>query len=209
MLCDDVVAGGSRVEDAAYFGVALARAGLDFLSLSTGGRFEDAKQPKVGEAAYPYTGPSGYECMPTVYSDERGPFARNVPKQAQVRRAIRQAGLTTPVVVAGGIGDFDTAEGILERGEGDIVGAARQSLADPDWFAKLRAGRGAEVRRCIYKNYCEALDQKHKPVTCQLWDRIEPGLDGGGTTEGGRRRLIAPRWEPGTPSSTKTGGAGR
>ena len=32
---------------------ASPRAGVDFLSLSKGGKFEDAKQPKVGEAAYP------------------------------------------------------------------------------------------------------------------------------------------------------------
>ena len=31
--------------------------------------FEDARPPRVGEAAYPYTGPSGHECMPTVRID--------------------------------------------------------------------------------------------------------------------------------------------
>ena len=31
---------------------------------------------------------------------------------------------------------------------------------------------GAEVRRCTYTNYCEGLDQRHKQVTCQLWDRV-------------------------------------
>ena len=101
-----------------FFGVAFARAGMDFLSLSTGGKFEDAKQPKVGEAAYPYTGPSGYECMPTALSDERGPFARQVPKQAQIRAAVRAAGLATPTVVAGGISTFDQAEGILAARRG-------------------------------------------------------------------------------------------
>ena len=55
---------------------AFAEAGADYLSISKGGRFEDARQPKVGEAVYPYTGRSGYECMPTVISDERGPFGR-------------------------------------------------------------------------------------------------------------------------------------
>ena len=39
---------------------------MDFLSISKGGKFEDAKQPKVGWAVYPYTGPDGHECMPTV-----------------------------------------------------------------------------------------------------------------------------------------------
>ncbi|HEU4615901.1 MAG TPA: NADH:flavin oxidoreductase, partial [Kofleriaceae bacterium] len=58
-LGDDVIEGGNRIDDAAWFGVELARAGLDFLSISKGGKFEDAKQPKVGWAAYPYTGRSG------------------------------------------------------------------------------------------------------------------------------------------------------
>lgn len=196
-LCDETIEGGSDVDDAAFFGAELARAGMDFLSLSTGGKFEDAKQPKVGEAAYPYTGPSGQECMPTALGDERGPFARNVPKQAQVRAAVRAAGFETPVVVAGGICSFDQAEAILARGEGDLIGAARQSLADPDWFKKLRLGCGEEVRACTYTNYCEALDQRHRAVSCKLWDRVD--LDEMGAPvlfeEGkSRRRLVAPLW---------------
>lgn len=191
-LCDDVIKGGNRPEDAAWFGVAFARAGMDFLSLSTGGKFEDAKQPKVGESSYPYTGPSGYECMPTTYSDARGPFARNVPKQALVRRAVRDAGFETPVVVAGGIGTFRQAESILASGDADIIAAARQSLADPDWWKKVRLGQGALVRRCQYTNYCEALDQKHKVVTCQLWDRTALDAPGVRLTRDGKRRLTAP-----------------
>src|SRR5262249_9517366 len=46
MLGDEVIEGGSRVEDAAWFGVSFARAGMDFLSISKGGKFEDARQPK-------------------------------------------------------------------------------------------------------------------------------------------------------------------
>jgi dimethylglycine catabolism A len=193
-LCDEIVAGGSRVDDAEHFGVAFARAGVDFLSLSTGGKFDDAKQPKVGEAAYPYTGESGFECMPTVISDARGPFARNVAKQARVRSAVRAAGHDTPVVVAGGIAEFSAAEGILRRGEGDIVASARQSLADPDWWNKLRTGHGEQIRRCSFTNYCEALDQKHKVVTCQLWDLFDVGAPGVKRTPDGRRRYTAPPW---------------
>ena len=97
-LGDDCLEGGSTVADAAFFGVELARAGMGFLSLSRGGKFEDAKQPRVGWAAYPYTGPSGYECMPTVISDATGPFGRNLPAVARIRRAVRDAGLETPIV---------------------------------------------------------------------------------------------------------------
>jgi 2,4-dienoyl-CoA reductase-like NADH-dependent reductase (Old Yellow Enzyme family) len=193
-LSDDVIEGGNRIEDAVYFGVEFARAGFDFLSISKGGKFEDAKQPKVGHAVYPYTGRSGYECMPTHISDERGPFARNIPLVAQIKHAVNDAGFLTPIVGAGGIGTFELAEGILQRGEADIIGFARQALADPDWFLKVKLGRGREVVRCNYTNYCEALDQMHKQVTCKFWDRValdEPGVV---LADDGKRRLIPPRW---------------
>jgi dimethylglycine catabolism A len=193
-LSDDCIEGGSRVDDAAYFGVEFARAGMDFVSLSRGGKFEDAKQPKVGWAAYPYTGPSGWECMPTALADAAGPFGRNVDPSARIRRAIREAGFDTPVVVAGGIHSFDQAEAILASGAADLVGAARQSLADPDWFLKMRLGRGGEIRQCSYTNYCEGLDQMHKQVTCKLWDRVELDEPGIQKSQDGRRRLLAPGW---------------
>jgi 2,4-dienoyl-CoA reductase-like NADH-dependent reductase (Old Yellow Enzyme family) len=185
---------GSGVDDAAFWRRWRAQG---WTSCRFHRRPEDAKQTKVGEAAYPYTGPSGHECMPTALGDEKGPFGRNVPKQAQVRKAVRAAGLETPVVVAGGICSFDQAEAILAGGAGDLIGAARQSLADPDWFKKLRLGYGQEVRACTYTNYCEALDQRHRAVTCKLWDHAD--LDEMGAPilfeEGkSRRRLIAPPW---------------
>ena len=167
---------------------------MDFLSLSRGGKFEDAQQPKVGWAAYPYTGPSGYECMPTAISDQRGPFGRNVSAVSQIRQAIRDAGNKTPIVVAGGISTFTQAEAILRDGEADVVAAARQSLADPDWYLKMRLGAGSQVRRCVYTNYCEGLDQKHKQVTCQLWDREALDEPDVALSNDGKRRLTAPRW---------------
>src|SRR6266480_7190374 len=97
-LGDEVIEGGNRIEDAAYFGVEFARAGFDFLSISKGGKFEDAQQPKVGEAVYPYTGQSGYECMPTVLSDEVGPFGRNVPLVAAIKHGVNAEGFRTPIV---------------------------------------------------------------------------------------------------------------
>jgi hypothetical protein len=169
---------------------------MDFVSLSRGGKFDDAKQPKVGEAVYPYTGRSGYECMPGFISDVVGPFGRNVPATAAVRSALRAEGLQTPVVVAGGMHGFEQAEGVLRDGKADIVGLARQALADPDWFIKVRSGHGDAVRLCEYTNYCEGLDQKHKQVTCQLWDREALDEPGVAMASDGRRRLVAPAWKP-------------
>ena len=193
-LGDEVIQGGSHLEDAIYFGVEFARAGFDYLSVSKGGKFEDAQQPKVGQAVYPYTGKSGYECMPTVLSDERGPFGRSVPLVAAIKRSVNAHGYETPIVATGGIGTFEQAEAILRNSQADIAGFARQALADPDWFTKVKAGLGDEVRRCTYTNYCEALDQAHRPVTCKLWDRVdldEPGIP---LVDEGRRRLLPPDW---------------
>ncbi len=205
-LGDEAITGGSPLEDACFFGEAFAREGFDFLSVSKGGKFDDARQPKVGEAVYPYTGPSGEECMPTVRI-EGGPFGRNLPLARAIRARVRAAGCATPVVASGGINSFELAERALADGDCDAVGAARQTLADPDWFLKMETGRGDEIRRCIYTNYCEGLDQKHRQVTCQLWDRDFDAPDGvAGTDDSprsraaiarsadGKRRLVAPAW---------------
>jgi len=108
---------------------------------------------------------------------------------------VREAGFAVPVVLTGGVHNFEMAEDFLARGLCDIVGAARQSLADPDWFRKTRLGYGGDVRLCEFTNYCEGLDQKHKPVTCQLWDKL-PAAPGEARTADGKRRLTAPAWSP-------------
>ncbi|MGH7337805.1 MAG: NADH:flavin oxidoreductase, partial [Myxococcota bacterium] len=93
MLSEEAIENGSDLDDAVWFAVELARTGLDFVSLSRGGKFEDAVQPRVGQAAYPYTGPSGWECMPTAIADAAGPYGRNVPASAAVRAALPAADL--------------------------------------------------------------------------------------------------------------------
>ncbi len=197
ILSDDCIENGSTVDDTAWFAEQLANAGMDFISLSRGGKFEDAAEPKVGEAIYPYTGPSGYECMPQIISDKQGPFGRNADPAKKIRERLRKNGFLTPVVVAGGVHHFSQTEGLLEQGAADIVGLARQALADPDWFEKVRTGYGAEVNCCKYTNYCEGLDQKHKMVTCQLWDRQELEAKDAKLSSDGKRRTTAPAWRRG------------
>ncbi len=208
LLGDEVIEGGSRVDDACFHSVALARQGIDFISVSKGGKFEDAKQPRVGDAIYPYTGKSGLECMPTMKlarddsdAGERAlPFGRNLPLARAIRAAVRDAGCATPIIGSGAINTFELAEAALRSGDCDAVAAARQSLADPDWWLKMELGRGDEIRRCIYTNYCEGLDQQHKQVTCQLWDRDFESADEGRTiaeiarSHDGKRRLVPPTW---------------
>ena len=192
-LSDEIINNGSDVEDAVYFAKQFAAAGMDFISVSRGGKFDDAKQPKVGAAAYPYTGQSGYECMPQYVSDKKGPFGRNLPASEQIKKSLNDNGFDVPLITAGGIHNFEQAEKVLQDGQADVIAYARQALADPDWFRKVKNGDGDKVIICRYSNYCEALDQKHKQVTCELWDRTK--LDEAGITKSldGKRRLVAPR----------------
>jgi 2,4-dienoyl-CoA reductase-like NADH-dependent reductase (Old Yellow Enzyme family) len=176
---------GSTLADAQAVAVALARAGLDFLSVSRGGKFEDAQQPAVGEAMYPYTGHSGSRCIPRRRDD---PPAVNSFLAEGVRRAVREAGFTTPVVTAGKIHTFVEAEAILRDERADLVGMARALLADPDLPRKWLAGEDRISRACVFCPYCEDEDQHHRVVTCTLWPK-DP--------DSHRRRLIPAAWDPG------------
>ena len=173
---------GNTLADAQPIAVALARAGIDVLSVSRGGKFEDARQPPVGEAMYPYTGHSGSVCIPRTRQD---PPAVNTFLADGIRRAVRAAGLATPIVTAGRIHTFDQAEGVLRDGRADLVGMARALLADPDLPRKWRTGHDAEVRACVFCPYCEDEDQHHRVVTCTLWPK-DP--------RNHRRRLIPEVW---------------
>jgi 2,4-dienoyl-CoA reductase-like NADH-dependent reductase (Old Yellow Enzyme family) len=187
ILGEDGAIHGNTPGDAKAIGVALARAGLDFLSISRGGKFEDARQPPVGEAMYPYTGHSGHACIPRGKND---PFGVNVPLAAGIRQAVRAAGLSTPVVTSGKIVAFDQAEAILQGGQADLIGMARALLADPDLPRKWQAGADADLRACVFCPFCEAEDQRHRVVTCTLWPK---GRDGP------RSRLTPAVWRPGAP----------
>jgi 2,4-dienoyl-CoA reductase-like NADH-dependent reductase (Old Yellow Enzyme family) len=147
ILGEDGSIRGNTLEDAKRIGVELCRAGLDFLSISRGGKFDDAKQPPVGEAAYPYTGHSGRVCIPRGKKD---PFGVNTFLATGIREAVRAAGFAVPVVTAGKIHTFEQAESILREERADLVGMARALLADPDLPRKWRDGREAEVRACVF-----------------------------------------------------------
>lgn len=170
MLGSEDIEGGTEVEEAAWFAARFAEAGVDFVSVSRGGKFEDAKRPKVGEAAYPYTGHSGTMCMPTrAYPD-----GHNLHLPRALRASVRAAGLDTPVIGGGKVNTFELAERALADGDVDGVAMARGLLADPDWPRKVRDGVG-EVHPCKYTNVCEALDRHHLPVRCQLWMKRPDG----------------------------------
>jgi mycofactocin system FadH/OYE family oxidoreductase 2 len=65
--------------------------------------------------------------------------------------AIRPA-VSVPVVGTGRISEPGQAEQALADGQCDLVGVVRGQIADPDFAAKARAGRAAEIRTCLACN---------------------------------------------------------
>lgn len=165
-LGDECIRNGYTVLDAGPIACELARAGVSYISLSAGGKFEDARVIE-GEPPYPYTGYSGDRCMPSnAYPD--GP---NLYIPEAVRASLRAAGLTTPVIAVGKIGSLALAERVVSREQGDLIGMARALLADPDLPKKWREGREDKVVRCVYGNVCKALDESFRRVDCTLWPK--------------------------------------
>jgi len=186
-LGEECIRNGYTVLDAGPIAVRLAGAGVDYLSLSAGGKFEDAR-PIPGEPLYPYTGYSGDRCMP----GNQYPDGANLYIAEAVRAAVRSAGLTTPVVAVGKIPTRELAERVIAHEKGDLVGMARALLADPDLPRKWREGREDAVVRCVYGNVCKALDENFRRVTCTLWPKAL-----GRAPES--HDVVAPEWAPAGP----------
>jgi dimethylglycine catabolism A len=165
-LGEECIRNGYTVVDAGPMAERLAKMGADYISLSAGGKFEDARHIP-GEPLYPYTGYSGDRCMPGA----NYPDGANLYIPTAVRRHLRSAGLETPVIAVGKIATLALAEAVLRDECGDLVGMARALLADPDLPNKWRNGREDTVVRCVFGNVCKALDENFRRVDCTLWPK--------------------------------------
>lgn len=183
---EECIKNGYTVMDAQEIALRMAETGVDYISVSAGGKFEDALH-KPGEPLYPYTGYSGDRCMPSA----NYPDGANVYIGEAIKRFINSKGHTTPVVTTGKIIHSELAESILQDEKADLIGMARALLADPDWPRKVRDGREDTVVKCVYGNICKNLDENFRKVVCVLWpkgslqaplsfDTVAPAWDGAG-----------------------------
>lgn len=163
---EECIKKGYTVEDAKEIALRMAQLGVDYISVSAGGKFEDAV-PKPGEPLYPYTGYSGERCMP----GDQYPDAANLYLAETIKRYINGKGYYVPIVASGKIGRKALAQEILSSGKADLIGMARALLADPDLPRKWREDREDQVIRCIYCNVCKSLDENFQKVVCFLWPK--------------------------------------
>jgi hypothetical protein len=117
---------------------------------------------------------------------------------AGIRAFLRGKGFAAPVISVGKISDPADAERLLAEGRADLIGMARQLLADPDWTRKVAEGRAGDIVRCIYCNVCKQLDENFRLVSCFLWPK--------GATQAPRedRSGAGPRWPGGGAGLTAT-----
>jgi 2,4-dienoyl-CoA reductase-like NADH-dependent reductase (Old Yellow Enzyme family) len=179
---EEFIKSGYTVQDSKRIAVRLAELGADYLSLSAGGKFEDAEHVP-GQVLYPYSGYSGDRCMPGEWL----PRALHAPLAAEVKAHLLENGHATPLAVAGKLSDPDDAERVVASGMADFVGIARGLLADPDWPIKVERGERERIVHCDYCNVCKALDGSHGTVVCSLWPKGDiqaPAYDAGATAPG-------------------------
>lgn len=91
-----------------------------------------------------------------------------VPQLAfnELNAALKRA-TPLPVIAFGRIKNPLDAERILREGDADLIGMARQLIADPELPNKVREGRLGEVRPCIACNdACIAQIVQQKPIRC-------------------------------------------
>ena len=161
---EEFIKNGYTVQESKLIAQRFAELGFDYLSLSAGGKFEDAVHTP-GTVLFPYSGYSGDRCMPGEWL----PRGLHVNLAAEIKAHLVARGFKTPVAIAGKLSDPRDAEDLLVRGEADMVAIARGLLADPAWANKVKSGRAEDIVQCDYCNVCKQLDGTHKPVICALW----------------------------------------
>ncbi|HEX7369010.1 MAG TPA: NADPH-dependent 2,4-dienoyl-CoA reductase [Rhodanobacteraceae bacterium] len=122
-----------------------------------------AKQIETAGATLINTGIGWHEArVPTIVT--------SVPRAAftWVTRRMKES-IGIPLITTNRINLPDVAEGVLARGDADMVSMARPLLADPEWVAKARSGRTALINPCIACNQA-CLDHvfENKRASCLM-----------------------------------------
>ncbi|KUO77777.1 MAG: hypothetical protein APF81_17620 [Desulfosporosinus sp. BRH_c37] len=148
---EEFVTGGNTLKQTKVISRLMAEKGLDYLSISAGGKTEDGRW---------YTGYSGTRAMPTS----------NLPNGCHVylSKGIREelSPLRVPVIASGKINSLELGEQIIQEGKADLIGVSRPLLADPDWILKQQENRKKDLVPCMYCNACLERDQRWEPVEC-------------------------------------------
>lgn len=146
---DDGVPGSIGPREAAAIASELTRPGnVDYVCFAQGSHARSLEQHV----------PDGY--------NPRLPY---LPLIRQLRAAIPGV----PVAALGRITDPAEAEGIVARGDAELVALGRALVTDPAWLLKAHAGRTHEIRYCVGCNTCwDRITAQRLPIACDNNPRV-------------------------------------
>lgn len=171
---DEFISDGNTLLDSIPISLRLAEEGLDYLSISCGGKFEDAtvlhgKTETLQGVPDPYSGYSGQRSFPWYWM----PDAVNVYLAEAIRNALRAAGHNIPVMTAGKIPTPAVAEEILKAEKADLIGLCRPLVCDPEWPKKAKEGKWKDIFECEYGNHCytKCTGPRVSSIRCIKWPK--------------------------------------
>lgn len=123
---EESIRGGYTADDMQTILPDMVRAGADLIHASFG----------------THGSPAGITQAPAEY----GPGFN-----AWLARKVKDA-VDVPVIAVGRFTDPAQADEVIGRGDADLAAFGRQFLADPDFLIKAKAGRSADIRKCIACN---------------------------------------------------------
>ena len=98
-----------------------------------------------------------------------------------------RAEVDVPVIAVGRIHRPEIIEDVLAEGDADMVAVGRPFIADPDFFAHLRAG--TQPRVCLKCNQCIS-SVAYGPVRCSVNSLVRSGERAPGPATMGKRVLV-------------------
>ena len=125
----DLIPDGSSWDEVVTLAKAVERAGATIINTGIG--WHEARVPTIATSV------------------PRGAFGWVTQK---MRKELRAAGLTIPLVTSNRINMPEVAEALLAEGCADMISMARPLLADADFVRKAAAGRRDEINTCIACN---------------------------------------------------------
>ena len=88
-----------------------------------------------------------------------------IPYLGLIKR-MREATGRIATAALGRITDPAEAEGILQRGDAELIALGRPLIADPEWPNKARLGNAKDIRYCVSCNTCWKVIINHSPLVC-------------------------------------------
>ena len=87
-------------------------------------------------------------------------------------RSLRPHANGVPVMALGLLTDPAEAEGILERGDSELIALGRPLVSDPAWPIKASSGRESAIRYCVSCNTCWGQIVEGQPIACDNNPRV-------------------------------------